>query len=92
MFAFTILKLIGKAFVLKYIALLLDLCYDHWVDSTDLTAQCSRFLFLSVHGPKISTTLERIAQIYLPYLPLFASLDDDDNDDDDDHLEWRADC
>ena len=40
---------------------------DHSVDSTDLTAQCSRFLFLSVHGPKISTALERIAQIYLPF-------------------------
>ena len=50
-----------------------DLCYDHSVKSTDLTVQCSRFLFLSVHGPKICTTLERIAQIYLPYLPLFAS-------------------
>ena len=47
------------------------LCYDHSVNSTDLTALCSRFLFLSVHGPKISTALERIAQIYLP---LFASL------------------
>ena len=43
--------------------LLSDLCYDHSVNSTDLTAQCSRFLFLSVHGPKISTALERIAQI-----------------------------
>ena len=27
-----------------------------------------------MHGPKISTALERIAQIYLSYLPLFASL------------------
>lgn len=35
------------------------------------TAQCSRFLFLSVHGPKISTVLERIAQINLPYLSIF---------------------
>ena len=33
--------------------------------------QCSRLLFLSVHGPKISPTWERTAQIYLP---LFASL------------------
>ena len=54
--------------------LLSDLCFDHSVNSTDLTAQFSRFLFLSVHRPKISTALERIAQIYLPYLPLFASL------------------
>ena len=35
------------------------------------TAQCSQFLFLFVHGSKISTALERMAQIYLP---LFASL------------------
>ena len=27
-----------------------------------------------MHGPKISTTLEEIAQICLRYLPLFASL------------------
>ena len=32
------------------------------------------FLLLSVHGPKISTALKRKAQIYVPYLPLFASL------------------
>ena len=64
--------------------MLIDLCFRHSVNSTILTVQCSHFLFLSVHDPKISTTLERIAQIYLPYLPLFASLDDDDNDDDDD--------
>ena len=47
-----------------------DLCFDHSVNSTDLTVQCSQFLFLSVDGPKISTNLEGIAQIYLPYLPL----------------------
>ena len=41
--------------------LLSDLCYNHSVKSTDVTAQCSRFLFLSVHGSTISTTLERIA-------------------------------
>ena len=51
-----------------------DLCIDHSVKSTDLTAQCFRFLFLSMRGPKICIALERIAQIYLPYLPLFASL------------------
>ena len=45
-----------------------DLCYDHSVNSAGL------FLFLFVHGPKMSTALERIAQIYLPYLPFFASL------------------
>ena len=39
-----------------------------------LIAQITLFLFLSVHGPKISTTLERIVQIYLPYLLPFASL------------------
>ena len=38
---------------------------------TAQTAQCSQFLFLFVHGSKISTALERMAQIYLP---LFASL------------------
>ena len=32
-------------------------------------------MFLSVHGPEISTALKRIAQyIYLQYLPLFAFL------------------
>ena len=57
-----------------FLTLLSDLYYDHSVKSTDLTAQCSRFLFLYVYGPKISTTLKRIAQIYLPYLPPFVSL------------------
>ena len=57
--------------------MLIDLCFKHSVKSTVLTAQCSQFLFLSVHDPKISTALERIAQIYLPYLSLFASLNCD---------------
>ena len=49
-------------------------CFDHTVNITDLTAHCSRFLFLSMYGPKISTVLERIAHIYLQYLPFFPSL------------------
>ena len=32
------------------------------------------FLLLRIHSPKISTSWKKIAQIYLPDLPLFASL------------------
>ena len=35
---------------------------------------CAMTIVLKAHVPKISTALEIIAQIYLPYLPTFASL------------------
>ena len=50
----------------RLLEVLSDLCFDHSVDSTDLTVQCSRFLFSFVYGPKISTALDSKAQIYLP--------------------------
>ena len=58
--------------------LLSDLCNDYSAvlkaQTWCLIEQCSRFLFLSVHRPRISTILKGITQIYLPYLPLFPSL------------------
>ena len=37
--------------LLLYCRALVELCYDHSENSTDLTAQWSRFLFLSMHSP-----------------------------------------
>ena len=44
--------------------------YDHSVGSTDLTVQCSRFLFLSMHLIGKNST-----DIYLPY-PSLLSMDE----------------
>ena len=44
---------------------------------TGANSTSAGFFLLRVHSPKISTSWKKIAQIYLPDLPLFASLDQD---------------
>ena len=51
-----------------------QICAGHSVNSTDLIAQCSRFLFLSVQGPKISTVLPGKNSTYIIYLTFFAKI------------------